>query len=100
MSSRGGGNGVEEGPSCWSVWMVPRGGGLLGKSPEMHESHIRREPPQDPASSGAPVSLPWASREPLLAPFLLTGSGRVMVENRERMSSGLLEAKLLEEERC
>lgn len=55
--------GVEEGPSCWSVWLVP----VEGSSPGSHQrngwnSHQEGTSPKAWASSGAPVSLPWAFR--------------------------------------
>ena len=74
VGGRGGGNGVEERPSCWSVWMVPVEGAPGEVTGEMDESHIRREPPSRLGLHLGPRSLSRGLQGLLLSPFLLTGS--------------------------
>ena len=93
VEGRGGGTGVEEGPSCWSVWMVPVEGAPGEVTGEMHESHIRR--PKTWPSSGAPsLSRGLLGASP--CPFPLN---RQPVESwwkiRERMSSSSLWSETL-----
>ena len=63
MSGEGWWEGVEEGPSCRSVWLVPVEESSLGSHRRSGwNSHQEGTSPKAWASSGARVSLPWASR--------------------------------------
>lgn len=96
VESRGGGNGVEEGPSCWSVWIVPVEGAPGEVTREMHESHIRREPPPRLGLHLEPLSLSHGLLGASPCPFPLN---RQPVESwwkiRERMSSSSLWSETL-----